>query len=175
MLFVTGAVQIPCKMITRQLFLRTDLPNPAKHGGAGASGRGLYSELHKDRFDRWFTRKLRISNRLWLHPKGYHEKNHYFFSEKEEAGKVTQKKILLKSMRALEFQCPLKFRCQTREYTTFVGTKQGFPTELQGFAGCLFALQRLAPRWFLGHLCIFAAKKLRKAYALRSAFFDLRV
>ena len=28
---------------------------------------------------------------------------------------MTQKKILLKSMRALEFQCPLKFRCQTRE------------------------------------------------------------
>ena len=114
MLFVTGAVQIPCKKITRQLFLRTDLPDPAKHGGAGASGRGLYSELHKDRSDRWFTWKLRISNRLWLHPKGYHEKNHYFFSEKEETGKVTQKKILLKSMRALEFQCPLKFRCQTR-------------------------------------------------------------
>ena len=32
---------------------------------------------------------------------------------------MTQKKILLKSMRALEFQCPLKFRCQTRDYTTF--------------------------------------------------------
>ena len=28
---------------------------------------------------------------------------------------MTQKKILLKSMRALEFQCPLKFRCQTRD------------------------------------------------------------
>ena len=52
MLFITGAVQIPCKKITRQLFLRTDLPDPAKHGGAGASGRGLYSELHKDRSDR---------------------------------------------------------------------------------------------------------------------------
>ena len=115
MLFITGAVQIPCKKITRQLFLRTDLPDPAKHGGAGASGRGLYSELHKDRSDRWFTWKLRISNGLWLHSKGHDEKNHYFFSEKEEAGKVTQKKIHLKSRRALEFQCPLKFRCQTRD------------------------------------------------------------
>ena len=28
---------------------------------------------------------------------------------------MTQKKILLKSMKALEFQCPLKFRCQTRD------------------------------------------------------------
>ena len=126
MLFVTGAVQIPCKKITRQLFLRTDLPDPAKHGGAGASGRGLYSELHKDRSDRWFTWKLRISNRLWLHPKGYHEKNHYFFLKKEEAGKVTQKKILLKSMRALEFQCPLKFRCQTRDVNTSKRKMQGF-------------------------------------------------
>lgn len=115
MLFVTGAVQILCKKITRQLFLRTDLPDLAKYGGAGAYRRRLCSELYKDRFDRWFTRKLRISNGLWLHPKGYHKKNHYFFSEKEETGKVTQKKILLKSMRALEFQCPLKFRCQTRD------------------------------------------------------------
>ena len=118
MLFVTGAVQILCKKITRQLFLRTDLPDLAKYGGAGASGRGLYSELHKDRSDRWFTWKLRISNGLWLHSKGHDEKNHYFFSEKEETGKVTQKKILLKSMRALEFQCPLKFRCQTRDFIT---------------------------------------------------------
>ena len=118
MLFVTGAVQIPCKKITRQLFLRTDLPDLAKYGGAGAYRRRLCSELYKDRFDRWFTRKLRISNRLWLHPKGYHEKNYHVFSEKEETGKVTQKKILLKSMRALEFQCPLKFRCQTWDYNT---------------------------------------------------------
>ena len=29
---------------------------------------------------------------------------------------MTQKKILLKSTRALELQCPLKFRCQTRDY-----------------------------------------------------------
>ena len=49
-----------------------------------------------------------------IQTKGHDEKNHYFISEKEETGKVTQKKILLKSMRALEFQCPLKFRCQTR-------------------------------------------------------------
>lgn len=33
---------------------------------------------------------------------------------------MTQKKILLKSMRALEFQCPLKFRCQTRDYNHFL-------------------------------------------------------
>ena len=136
MLFVTGAVQILCKKITRQLFLRTDLPDLAKYGGAGASGRGLYSELHKDRSDRWFTRKLRISNRLWLHPKGYHEKNHYFFSEKEETGKVTQKKILLKSMRALEFQCPLKFRCQTRELHELERIVKGnFLEGLGGFFG----------------------------------------
>mgnify|MGYP006967692193 CR=1 FL=1 len=66
-------------------------------------------------------------------------------------------------------------KCCILYYTTFENIKQGFSIGLQGFARCFFALQSLAPRWFLGHLCIFAAKKLRKAYALRSAFFDLRV
>ena len=34
---------------------------------------------------------------------------------------MTQKKILLKLIRALEFQCPLKFRCQTRDCIRYSG------------------------------------------------------
>ena len=31
---------------------------------------------------------------------------------------MTQKRLLIKSLRTLKFQRPLKFHCQTREYTT---------------------------------------------------------
>lgn len=40
--------------------------------------------------------------------KGHDEKNHYFISEKEETGKVTQKKILLKSMGGIGIPMPSK-------------------------------------------------------------------
>ena len=37
---------------------------------------------------------------------------------------MTQKKILLKSTRTLGFQCPLRFRCQTRDYDSPKGNCQ---------------------------------------------------
>ena len=34
---------------------------------------------------------------------------------------MTQKRLLIKSLRTLKFQRPLKFHCQTREYNTLTG------------------------------------------------------
>ena len=51
-------------------------------------------------------------------------------------GKVHAKKVVLKLTRALEFQCPLKFRCQTRELHELERIVKGnFLEGLGGFFG----------------------------------------
>ena len=65
---------------------------------------------------------------------------------------MTQKRLLIKSLRTLKFQRPLKFHCQTRDYDTiFLSNSQAYPENftilrfifLIYFPGCCQASKRV--------------------------------
>ena len=85
-------------------------------------------------FDEWLIVTYSIKYRNYL--RKIREKQVIRAKKALHNGKVHAKKVLLKLTRALEFQCPLKFRCQTRELHELERIVKGnFLGGLGGFFG----------------------------------------